>query len=481
MNSTTITTPAHSWGDTCRAYWALICLLIVPMESGTRWKWLAAMTLLLGAGIFLLWRLPSATDGAATVPLAVACYTVLCGGLSMWLMTAVGAAIRLNRPELANLAPRMRSRLLRTCAILSALVISLSTAAISLRVGHVGLVLAASCLLIAGLLLAFRDSVVVVVMPMLVFFFDMCTGFTTLDHAASLVARLDQPVVVAVASLVLGLALLRVFPRGGDAHWTWHARMLTAASAGRGRLWNWRPGVVPSVRRATKPGTAAAITMLQALGPKLHASAYMIVALMVATVTSLLPAAGRLGGNLQAVMIWSGWAQLLIFCMPLLFVHHARVALAQRYGEQALYRLAPGAPAVAVFNRVLARALLTRFLLLWLVAFGCALTLMREIWPGFGNHAMAPVLAAATLPFAGALLTNMAALPRELLPGRTFAGAVGLLGTYGFVLSVAGKSHDFPWFALSGVIGVASLVFLRWRWLRMITMAPAFPAGRMAS
>ncbi|KQN65786.1 hypothetical protein ASF04_19465 [Duganella sp. Leaf61] len=68
-----------------------------------------------------------------------------------------------------------------------------------------------------------------------------------------------------------------------------------------------------------------------------------------------------------------------------------------------------------------------------------------------------------------------------LPPGRTFAGAVGLLGAYGFVLSVTGKSHDFPWFALSGVIGVASLVFLRWRWLRIITMAPAFPAGRMAS
>lgn len=279
----------------------MICLLAVPLGVVRRRTWLVCQTLALVLNAIVVWAKSPAFSGDEVGAHLFLPYLVLCSMLATWLTTALASAIRLNRPELAGLAPLMRARLLAACAFLTLVAIALATVAISLNLGHAGLVLAAAGLLTAGLVLSFRYSAVVVVST-LVFLFGMFTGFTGGDQLPALVARLDQPAVVAVALalavLALRFALLRVLPRGGDGHWAWHRRMQAHAFAGSRRPWFGRLEQLRVVRRSATPAAplkSAAHAMLAALGPRVQMSPYLGFVVLVAIGVALMPAAGRYG------------------------------------------------------------------------------------------------------------------------------------------------------------------------------------------
>lgn len=146
--------------------------------------------------------------------------------------------------------------------------------------------------------------------------------------------------------------------------------------------------------------------------------------------------------------------------------------------EQSVARLAPGIPVASILNRMLGRALLAQFALLWLGT--TALTLLVSSLLGAGTGRLLQLLAAClfTLPAAGMLLRDYSAASGAFA-WQSGLRLVLLAGAVVATLCAAVGSVDLRLWGMAGAISLAwTVAFGLWRWHVMLAAPAAFPAGR---
>ncbi len=409
----------------------------------------------------------------------------------MWWGIYLQNAVRQNTPTLAALVPGLRRRLMTLTAVLW-LVASLVPALLFGAVfGHFGytLLLTAAVLLFIALCsryvwLAFAPSIAIM-LAMSVF------GHSIMGTLAG-PARLGQPVVTITGLLLLvplGVwVLYRLFPRGGDGHYTWDqctGRRRRNQQQGRAAIddstRSWQLLQQPfdllyATRLAAGGARAGAEALLDGLGPRAHWSRTVLsLALATAGILILqvwLSADGRVPFGQHVVIV------LMTFAV--MHVKATATAMKERIGEQAVLRLTPAAPAVPLLNRELAQALLCRFAIAWGTYAVCAALVIVVLSNSAGGWAvwlLCVALAAATAPV---LLRDYPAQPGWESSSLTLFGL--LIGMQG-VMAVVTRSDSavVPVACIAVVVLLATSVRLRLRWQRMMPGAPAWPAGRLAA
>lgn len=318
----------------------------------------------------------------------------------------------------------------------------------------------------------------------------------------------QQPVTqAALAMLALSVILWHLFQDGGPAHLrAWQSAkvfsdLMSMKSTCATRAA--RPPLHPVLRLLAKPFTwglpawtrhlvrtaaptadsVAARAEIAAMR-NLHWSAtfgvtvVIFLALLAAELAVLhwLPAS-RAATVLQGALPGTSFGLMSALFGPLLNIS---AMLRRTRTEQALLTLVPGMPRGEAMNRVLARRMLTQFLLM--LGFGAAvLMLMVALVPGewppeqplMGLH-----FAAIALP-AGLLLWQD--WSRKHQPGATQAVLLMLGGMLVAGLSI-GANRFFsimPWHVLALTAPLTALLAL-WRWRAVRRMAPFWPVGRHA-
>jgi hypothetical protein len=421
----------------------------------------------------------------------------------LWCGTWLRSAARQNQPEYACLVPQLRHRLMVLAVLLLGATVPLVAALLAAVFGHFGYLLAGIGLFCVYMLFVQR-YMLLVFLPSAVIFASVSVE-RRLEQLIGMAAAAGEPAVAGVGLIVVvalgAWGLLAVFPRGGDNHWAWHrklnarlARQRNLASpagapvaSGMPRwmmLWRsvsgaaYREALRRDSRRAV-PASAARM-MMHTVGVDGHLGVAVGGLLLLALLTVL--AVLYLGPDVRLVqqLAQTSLVQMSVLLAPLTYAGGAACAISRRGTEQGLYLLTPGAPRAAALNRLLARALLTRFLLVWLAAFACAAWLDAAIIGGPPLRGATFVMAMAVLPFGRTLLRDYAGMPfsynHTVIVGGCFAGAVVYLAAMQIERSVP----DMPWFWLGGALALLSVLALGQGWKRMMALPQAFPAGRLA-
>ncbi|GJI92100.1 hypothetical protein [Duganella hordei] len=449
--------------------------------------------------------LPWLFSGVLHLPGPARLFAVLAGVgvIVLWYGTYVRSAVRQNQPEYACLVPGLRRRLMTLTAALHVCSSVLTAGMIAAVYGHFGYAVASACLFFSYVLLVQRYTLLFI-LPSVLIFASASLGHPLARWVGNAATAMGEPAISGIglltATALWTWSLLKVFPRGGDRHWAWQRRLTVCIGRLRGvapadytanvKPWVWRVGngmrspYLAALRRDSRRATHAPSPvrmMMHALGPETHAGGSMAYALGL-TLLSLLALALGAPGSTVGNLAHTSLPPMFILMAPLIYTTAVVQAIGRNATEQRLYLLAPGAPSPALLNRVLARTLLGRYLLVWLVA--AAGALLVDTCSGDAVAAAH----GATVTLAALLVLLPATLLRDYAAMRPASSHNGMIGWTLFVISgwllatlADRKLFDVPWMALGAVVAACGLLALGLCWRRMMAMPPALPAGRLAA
>ncbi|ANH69924.1 hypothetical protein [Mitsuaria sp. 7] len=438
------------------------------------------------------------------------CITLAIGLQFVWWLCA-GALNTQNHPITARLVPG-HLRLLREVAVALFLLIAMVTGLLLHAVfGHFLLLTMLAGAVLVSFSTALRWPITWFVFWVFPWIPSALLKDTAVWRETAAVLRdwhEQQPVTqAALVMLALTVILWHLFQDGGSGHLrSWQsAKVFNDLMSMKGTCASRtaRPPVHPVLRFLGKPFTwglptwtrhlirtatptadsvaaRAEVATLRSLhwSATLGVTAVIFLALLLAELAVLywLPAA-RAATVLQGALPGTSFGVMCALFGPLLSI---AAMLRRTRTEQSLLTLVPGMPRGEAMNRVLARRMLTQFLLL--LGFGAAvLTLMVALVPGewprdqplMGLH-----FAAIALP-AGVLLWQD--WSRKGQPGAMQAVLLMLGGMLVAGLSI-GANRFFqimPWHVLA-VTAPLTVVLAAWRWRAVRRMAPFWPVGRHA-
>ncbi|WP_431260162.1 hypothetical protein ACQ86G_08430 [Roseateles chitinivorans] len=438
------------------------------------------------------------------------CITVAIGLQFAWWLCA-GALSRQNHPVTARLVPG-HLRQLREIGVALFLVIAIASGLLMHAVfGHFLLFTMLAGAILVSFSMALRWPITWFVFWVFPWIPSALLKDTVVWRETAAVLRdwhEQQPVTqAALAMLALSVILWHLFQGGGPAHLrSWQSAKqfsdLMSMKAGCATR-TARPPMHPVLRVLAKPFTwglpAWTRHLIRTATPtadsvaaraeiatlrNLHWAA--TVSVVVAIFLPLLAAefavlywlpASRAAAVLQGALPGTSFGVMCALFGPLLSLASM---LRRTRTEQALLTLVPGMPRGEAMNRVLARRMLTQFLLVLGVG-AAVLALMVALVPGewppeqplMGLH-----FAAIALP-AGLLLWQDWARRRQ--PGAMQAVVIMLGWMLVAGLSV-GASRSFqimPWHVVA-VTAPLTAVLAAWRWRAVRRMAPFWPVGRHA-
>jgi hypothetical protein len=234
-----------------------------------------------------------------------------------------------------------------------------------------------------------------------------------------------------------------------------------------------------TLRADSRKGANQGHQMVHTLGPAAHDGNAMLTLLL--TCAAMAALAQWLSWSKAPVVqqIWGVTMQCALMVSTLSYANAVALS-AQRYvKEQALYRLTPGAPPTGQFNRVLMRTLLTRCLRLWLFGSLGVVAIDFVISGKFQLQGAAYLLSMLMLPFTALVLRDYASMKPQIGNWSTVFLPLLVMFVYVMLMVMSRRLPAGLLFSLGSVIGLASLIALRWRWQRMMKLPPALPAGRL--
>jgi hypothetical protein len=233
------------------------------------------------------------------------------------------------------------------------------------------------------------------------------------------------------------------------------------------------------LRADSRKGANQGRQLVHTLGPAAHDGNAMLSLLLTCAAMAALAQWLSLGKAPLVQQIWIITMQCILMVSTLSYANAVALS-AQRYAkEQALYRLAPGAPAPGQFNRVLMRTLLIRCLRLWLFGSLGVVAIDVVMLGKFQLQGAAYLLAMLMLPFTALVLRDYASMRPRSGNWYTVVLPFLIMFVYVMLMAIGRRLPDALLFSLGSVIGLASLIGLRWRWQRMMKRPPVLPAGRL--
>lgn len=472
------------------AYTQLL-LQVVRDRCANRMMVRISALLALGALVvaLLVLSLRSRTELAWQAPLGAAALLIV-----MWSGEYLKSAVRQNHPSNACLVPQLRRRLIvLTVALFAACALAVAAMAAAVF-GHFGYALVGAGAFFCYMLYAQRYTVLAF-LPAVIIFGSLSLKAWLAALWLSL-AAMGEPALAGmgvIAVVALGAAGIQLlFPRGGDRHWAWHARQaallrrvqgdpLKREDAGARNRFSMllRFGYSATLRRDSQRGAAPARMLMHTLGPTAYEGGYLAYLLLVTAV-----AAGVVlyaGGDTPAVrdMMRTFVMQICLLVAVVLYAADLLKSASRHGAEQALFFLAPRAPAAAQVNRMLGAALLTRFLRVWLLACAVAFLVDMLLLGAPRIYGSTFLLAALLLPFSCVLLRDYAATPASHTQTTTLVWTFVSMLAYLLALAAENEFPELPLFWIGGAVVLATLLALRWRWLRLMALPAVLPAGRL--
>ena len=476
-----------------RAYMQLLAQLVRNSPRHGVIIWASALIL---AGVAYVLLVVGHHEGATDLARGLA-IGLAAGLVFMWCGLCLQSAIRQNLPSHACLVPQLRRRLMTlTVALYAISTLSIASLA-AFWIGHFGYVFAA-CSAFFLFVLFVQRYVWLSFLPAVVILGSAALHNKLLEQIVGLAEAAGEPLfsgaALCISIVLLAFGLRAAFPKGGDRHWAWigkgaaraqracdmsfHPSFLVLAD----RWLSWcRVGYSAALARHSRHGASSSSTLL-ALGPIAYGAGGPLTYVMLTALSALLAVlwAGGMSDLFKGVMRIS-IVQVSVLMAPLTYAVGVASAVSARSGEEALLRLTPGTPPPDGLNRMLAKAMLLRFMLIWTAATACVIGIDSMLAGAWTLTGVALTLAALMLSFASLMLRDYAALPARRGPIVMVVCMMLVMATYMLALLAERKMPAaFLWWLSAGMI-IGSAVLLRWRWQRMIGRPPAFPAGRMAA
>lgn len=446
----------------------------------------------LAAAPFIVYLLVGCLGGQWELALRAGALVLALPIFAWWIMH-VQSSIRQYRPGVANLVPGLRRRLIVAWLVLwttGSLLLGGAGAAVF---GHFPLALLGAAAALLCFAAMTRHIWLAFVPPLF-----LPTELTKSLPVPSPAMLLDAWGATNVAAV--GLAILAAIAAwlcttlhasGSDKHWAWHRKQaeklelltngnaLPASSSTTSDLFSiWFSPYSAALKRASK-GAPGGKLLLHVFGPNLHMSGQIQGIVLILASMLFLHALGAAGMGPSA-----GKSLEFLIAMtllpPVLYARTANHAMHQTRAEQALARLSPAAPNPDRLNRFLARALLSRFLAVWLLAAASAAVVGHVAGDGQGM-AYALSLSALTLPFGCMLLRDFSAM-KAPAADHSFVALAGLLAAaLGANLFARALAQGLPWEWMGAGAAVLAGVTMPLLWWRMMSAPPALPAARMAA
>jgi hypothetical protein len=421
---------------------------------------------------------------------AVMAAVLLGAAALMWWAMLVKSAVAQNQPSHACLVPGLRRGLRRMLVAVFCPAVLLVAGLASMEFHHFGYLLAIMSLMFPVSLLTARYAVMGF-LPSIVIFSGVTWGKGPIAAAARWLAGYDETAVTLAALAVIALlgawALQEALPAGGDAHSDWHRKYINKLAAlKRGVAISGGPATLADtakpkpwsrwLHRPLSAGTPTGARLMAGLGLSVWAAA--VSAPLIAALSWLVVALLQRIGDMKGPSLGTGMVEAFAMLSVPVCMQMMTAALAQRTGEQALLRLAPGISAAPALNRALARVMLQRFVAVYAGSVLCVLSIeaMATGRPALSGYGL--LMVALPLPFSLGVLRDYAAMRRQRDPLQL--GIV--LGMLAFMapMELQRVLPDFWCGMLALAIAAISLAALCWRWLRMMRAPVAFPACRLA-
>jgi hypothetical protein len=420
---------------------------------------------------------------------------LLCGGLFMWCGTFLNSAVRQNIPSNACLVPKLRGRLMVLTAALYMGSALFSATVLSLFFGHFGYLILLTCLLGVHSVFVARYQVLAVLQSLAII-----AAISYKDQLWSWLQMagdsVGEPVIAAGGLLLLGalgaLGLHLVFLRGGDRHWDWMKKQAARPQFGQTKVeryndtgakarWKalWYTGYMSALRRDCRGGATQGNMMMHAIGPGAHHGTSIGMAGMLTLVTIIGMSLLSQKTDVFAAMVQVSLMQVFVMMACMMLATGMVSAVVGHSVEQFLYLLTPAAPMPAEVNRLLIRAMLVRFLRVWLAGAGCAVAIDMLTTHTLALRGPTFMMAMIMLCFVFVMLRNYAKMPSTFNELLTVVGSLVVVAVYAWMLLLEQRSPDFPWFWAGGTVGalIAAAVWLRCR--RLLAMPALLPAGRL--
>ncbi|USX29319.1 hypothetical protein NHH73_13945 [Oxalobacteraceae bacterium OTU3CINTB1] len=470
-----------------RAYAPLFHQMLGDRGGRRTLLWVSGVLVVVAVvGAWLSLAVKHSSDGAGAF-----CCVALALFLWLWSSVFVSTAMLQNHPANACLVPHLRRRLITACVAMFVVSSVVLAVAVSLFFGHFGYAVAGAGLLVPYVLLAQR-FVYLAMLPVYASPLSQLVPAAWTDRLTALLASINEPtlslfgVAADIALLAWGISI--ALPRGGDRHFALNARRTLWRTAGtdgaalrelqRRRVWRW--GYARVLRRDSVRAGAPGHKLMHTMGTTVNEGS-TVFGVVVCTLLAVLAALA----NVPDVKIFGpiaifDLAQVFMLLSVSSYTVAVLLAAVTHNAEQGLYRLAPGAPSARELNRVFAKAIVLRFLKIWLVVLAGLVAIDCARRGSLELRAYPLALASLTLPFICFLLPDYARLRAAPRWGVSFGFLVALILGYLFFAALA-ASPGFPWLVLVCPIVAGSLLTLWVRWISMTRMPPAFPAGRLAA
>ena len=388
----------------------------------------------------------------------------------MWWVLYFGSILAQFNPIAVQLAPRMRERALRiTVAVWAVMVLSM-TLVVGLPTGYPGQV-------------AVATGLALMEMTVMLKFWRLATlgvGNWLLLHSGPAVADWYVAFLGSSAAVALGLLLIFLDGRLALRRMFYTPRRLSSSTVPETII----PPVISRLARIfqriggdTSRGQPLIMRML---GPSAFAGGRLYLVLVA---TACLAARGWLalrGGVAPHEELFVTRVVLLALLLGMQgLMTLGEMANGYKRGvEQALVRLAPGAPAASGLNRFLARNRLLRFMRMWTWASALALGALVVLGASWSEVWRAAIVCSFTLGLAGVPLRDYARHKVSQPLATAIAVVFEMATAIGVFAALRGEGAPSVW----ACCALASFAFAAWfawrRWAGIVRAAPAFPAGR---
>ncbi len=424
-----------------------------------------------------------------------ALFLTLISGLGyLWCGDFLKSAILQNQPSCAVLVPGLRVALLRLTAKLY-LGCTLASAALGwLMLGHPGYVMIVGGALTVFILFAHRYPYINL-LPSVIILGSLSLKAAPVYILETIDTAVGEPMLALAGGVILLLlgakGVQLCFPQGGDAHWKWRRCLVRQRAARRGE-WNniertggirwlaWlREPYNAALRADSRQGVNQGRQLVHVLGSAGYDGNAMLYLVFSGVLMAALMHWQAVGRDAAVMTIWRVSMQCILMLSALSYANGVVISALRYAGEQVLYRLTPAAPASAQFNRVLMRTLLGRYLRLWLICMLSVVGIDYALQDTFQLQGTTYLLGMLMLPFAALMMRNFA----TARPQSANWGVVGLpllvMIPYLMAITFSRYLPDDLLFSLGSVVGLASLIGLRWRWQHMMKQPPVLPASRL--
>ncbi len=468
-------------------------LLLQVVRDRCANRMMMRISALLGLGALvvalLVWSLRSHMALAWQAPLGMSAMLIV-----MWCGAYLKSAVQQNHPANACLVPQLRRRLIvLTVALFAACALAVAAMAAAVF-GHFGYALVGAGVFFCYMLYAQRYTLLAFLPTVLIFAsLSLKTWLAALWQS---LAGMGEPALAGMGLIgvaALGAAGIQlVFPRGGDRHWAWYAHhealvrriyggLLKPEDAGARNRFSTllRFGYRATLRRDSQRRAAPARMLMHTLGPTAYEGGYLAYLLLVTVVAAAVVLYS--GGDTQAVrqMMHTFVMQICLLVAVVLYAADLLKSASRHGAEQALFFLAPRAPVAEQVNRMLGAALLARFLRVWLLASAVAFLVDMLLIGAPRIYGSTFLLTALLLPFSCVLLRDYAHTPASHRQMTTVAWTFVSMAAYLAALAAENNLPALPLFWIGGAIVLVTLLVLRWRWQRLMSLPAVLPAGRL--